>query len=217
MTNSQKTSHNGRFASLLSGKRPALHIWDTALLETPDYVVTPTRGSIVQDWLLVVPKRPALNFAEIRIRTGRDPLSDMRHLLNKLGVSKYVWFEHGAAKMESDVGCGVDYAHLHVISTPQFSFDDFKQNVEDSSSRKWSDIFSSHPIYGALTPEVDYYAFGDADFGCHFSGCNLGRQFFRKVVASLVGKSGEWDYNLFEHVDNIEATIGHFSRLADAA
>jgi hypothetical protein len=216
MTEKHGTANEGRFASLLSGKQPALNIWDTVVFETTEYLVSPTKGSIVTDWLLFIPKLSALNFAQVRDHSGRDPFCDVREVLTEIGVSEYIWFEHGAGGTNSEVGCGVDYAHIHLLIAPEFSLDDFRLAVEASSSDGWLKA-KSDLVYKDLDPATDYYAFGDAQQSYWLAGSSLGRQFFRKVVGSLAGKTNEWDYNLFDHSENVKVTIGHFSRLAKAA
>jgi hypothetical protein len=64
-----------RFRELLCGhyycQRAA---YDQVLLETHDCVVAPTLGSIVPNWLLIVPRRPAVNFRVWQAATRMDPV-----------------------------------------------------------------------------------------------------------------------------------------------
>jgi ATP adenylyltransferase len=204
---------NGRFASLLQGQQASSEVWDTVLLETDEFIVAPTKGSIIPDWLLLIPKRPALNYAEI-VRSG---LSNPIEFGATIASENFVWFEHGASHLGSEVGCGVDYAHVHLLLNPEFSMSMFAAEVAELSSRHlWGDVKTAE-VYASVSASEDYYAFGDASNARLLTGKNLGRQFFRKVVANLVGEPDAWDYRSFPFDQNVMQTIRRFSQYQNAA
>jgi diadenosine tetraphosphate (Ap4A) HIT family hydrolase len=94
-------------------------LWDTPLFESRSFVAIPTVGALVEGWLLVVPKTAALSFA--RLSTGQ--LSELGEFLDEIvpfiesAYGPVSVFEHGPAIANSSVGCGVDYAHLHLVPT----------------------------------------------------------------------------------------------------
>src|SRR4051794_24981619 len=97
----------GRFAALLADSFFVRKAYDRPLLATPDWVVAPTLGAIVPNWLIAVPRLPALNFRSWRRGTGFDPSDIVEKIGGHLGLSTHriLWFEHGPKELGTDVGC----------------------------------------------------------------------------------------------------------------
>lgn len=100
----------GRFAGLLAEGVCPRPSYDEVLLETHGCAVTPTLGSILRNWLLVIPRSPAINFARWQAATGVQPCDPIQAILAKHGIAsnRVIWFEHGPSEGGTDVGCGVD-------------------------------------------------------------------------------------------------------------
>src|ERR1039457_3903387 len=81
-TEGEKTN-GGRFGFLKPSGECAQPIYDQILFETGGCVVTPTLGSIVPNWLLIVPRSPVLNFAQWSRTTGRSPLQLIKSVMAK--------------------------------------------------------------------------------------------------------------------------------------
>jgi len=199
------SSHEPRFARLLEGS--SRFVWDKVLLDGPDFVVAPTRGSIVPNWVMVIPKQHTLNFASQAMLMEVDPYFLASGVAKALGAtSDWIWFEHGASHRESEVGCGVDHAHLHILLSPNFTFSEFADEVFASSDDVWQEKSPDH-TYESLDGATSYYAFGNSQRGMSKVGVSLGRQFFRKAVAKIAKVPSEWDYNLFPHETNVAETV----------
>ena len=63
----------GRFSSLLSRHVCPKPLYDEVLARLHNCVVTPTLGSIIPNWLLIIPEEPILNFSEWKTRFGISP------------------------------------------------------------------------------------------------------------------------------------------------
>src|SRR5258706_7191524 len=113
----------GRFSSLLSKHGCPKPLYDEVLARLHNCVVTPTLGSIIPNWLLIIPEEPVLHFSKWNTRFGVSPERVVNDLLHQRGIhpDRAVWFEHGPARAGSLVGCGVDHAHLHVLIDAPFS------------------------------------------------------------------------------------------------
>lgn len=182
--------------------------WNTVVLETDDFVLTPTLGSVVPNWLLLWPKQPYLSCLEWK---GADADLDevARNALSQLDApmpDNYIWFEHGCAKHGSLTGCGVNHAHLHILLDPYFSLEQFHSTVEQflEDQRSGKSISKTH----ASSFGGDYHCYG-GNGKTHIprgSG-ELGSQFFRKVVASLANETENWDYRKHPFEVNVQRTL----------
>lgn len=199
---------HGRFSALLSENCPK-PIYDQALFGSPECVVTPTLGSILPNWLLVIPRRRFLNFAAWSRKTSTDPSMLVSSIAAQLDIEakRIIWFEHGAASVGSTIGCGVEHAHLHLLIDAPFTYGDIVAEVERSSRLPWQ----AAPVVGAysLLPSRQSYLLLSAGKEAVLSAGadEVGSQFFRRAVARLVGNADSWDYRLHPHLDNVRQTV----------
>jgi ATP adenylyltransferase len=206
---------SGVFA--LNGEKPKSH--NLIIAEEHGSVIVPTLGSIIPNWLLAIPRRYSMSFREHAQATGENPIRTVRSVSKRFGFKFFdvVWFEHGADIHGSETGCGVDYAHLHILLAPQFTLREMSNSVFGSTRVEWR-CHTADAAYQHLSKNGNYYVFGSGD-SCfvHDSGCALGSQFFRRQVAKLVGKPQAWDYRVFPFHENIELTLRLTSELSKAA
>lgn len=196
-----------RFERLLDAGSHSQPIWNTVLTETPDYVVVPTLGSIVPSWHLVIPRVASLNIHE-HLTTLKE--SDIRKVLAPVVQARrfgqVLWFEHGPRHAGSVVGCGTDYAHLHVVLDSPFSISEFH-----SAAQEFLPSWTTHntgDAYSKLCPSREYYAFGNLQSAfVSYADTRPTSQLFRKVIARLVGKQHEWDYRQYDHEGCVRQTI----------
>ena len=208
----------GRFAVLLADAIGP-ETYDRPLMKTRDWVVAPTLGAIVPNWLIVVPRRPALNFRSWHEKTGTNPAAIVSDLCEHLSLAadKVLWFEHGPKIVGTEVGCGVDYAHLHLILDPAFSFETFMERVEESSSLDWQQS-SPKEAYSRLTGRNSYLVIGMGNHVKITEGVEqTGSQFLRRMVAAAIGQAEMWNYRHHPHHANIARTVETFRALESAA
>ncbi|WP_448657766.1 hypothetical protein ACPVPU_09845 [Sphingomonas sp. CJ99] len=211
----EMASGKHRFAALLSGRGDTAY--DRPLLETKDWIVAPTLGAIVPGWLLVIPRRAATSFREWTARSGLVPLSAVVDVAAHLGLAmnEIIWFEHGPATAGTVVGCGLDYAHMHMIIRPQFDFDAFAATAHAMTDLEWHNS-EAHDAYTRVGTS-SYFIAGSGDSAMIATEVETaGSQFFRRVAASLIEDGESWDYRSHPHSKNIQGTIEMFSRLEDA-
>ena len=209
----------GRFAMLLDGEAGVRAVFDRPLLDHKDWVAAPTLGAIVPDWLIVVPRQPALNFRSWQEQRNSAPEAIIDELCAHLGltVEEIIWFEHGPSELGSVVGCGTDYAHLHLLLRPGFTFQTFLDQAISMSELAW-DRTEAESAYLSLPSEASYLVTGSGDQAAWASDVDaVGSQFFRRVVGSLSRQAERWDYKRYPHADNIGQTIETFRNLESAA
>lgn len=205
-------SIGSRFDQLLAPDPIDRSLWNTVLAKTTDYLVVPTLGSIVPHWHLVIPRDPSINFHDHLVaKRSRDIRRVIAPIMEARSPKQLLWFEHGPRFPGSVVGCGTDYAHLHVILDAPFSYSEF-QTAAGELRANWEE-FDTESAYGEIDTGAEYYAFGD--LATAFVSQGGGRptsQLFRKVVANLVGKSDQWDYRLFPHEECVRSTIRRWGK-----
>jgi ATP adenylyltransferase len=202
-----------RFCRLFERATKKKPPYDQILADIGSAVVVATLGSIIPNWLLLIPKMPALNFRSWQDGHSEGAMALLQEVSSRLGIeeSKLLWFEHGAATAGSTTGCGVDYAHLHLIIDPDFTFEEFRSAVFQLSQDNWNHVDHYSP-YAKMSSEGDYYVFGQGQdaYASAFTN-SLGSQFFRRVIAGLAGKENEWDYKTFPHLEHVDVSVRNFS------
>ena len=209
----------GRFDAILRepAEKRALH--NQPLFECQDWLVVPTLGAIVPNWLIVLPRQPALCLRSWKGRYGKEPRDMVRTLSAHLDTyyDDLVWFEHGPSHTQSSIGCGTDYAHLHVLFYPTFSFASFARHIIRHSMLEWTTTHSDR-VYEELPYEGSYLMAASGDVSVFVSQVEcLGSQYFRRIVSLLSDRVGAWDYRRFPHMDNIKRTVENFRALETAS
>ncbi len=203
-----------RFRELLCGHNRERATYDQVLLETHECVVAPTLGSIVPNWLLVVPRRSVVTFREWQAITCMDPVWLVGEILAKLEIEaeRAIWFEHGPFAKGSPVGCGVDHAHLHVLVDAPFSFEQFAALAVENARADWRRS-SVREAYKSISAGCSYLVGGSLNEAVLAEDVEtVGSQFFRRVIAQLVGKPDQWNYKLHAHLENVQRTVSAFNR-----
>jgi hypothetical protein len=181
-------------------------IWDSVLFDLGEDIVVPTLGSIVPNWLLIIPKTEFLNYKQVSLRRDFDPVRLVSALRDSwpAAADKLVWFEHGPQQTGTTMGCGLDYAHIHVLIDPKFSLQELiaTANIQEPTL-SWR-AFS----YDQLPSSERYLIAGDLrrTYSATVSSA-LPSQFLRRVVAQISGKPERWDYRVWSHVRNIRTTL----------
>lgn len=205
-----------RFQRLISGSSSSP--FDKILYANDGFVVAPTVGSIVPNWLLIIPTSWDLNFRRAMLTTGVDPIALIDHLASHLGLneSEFFWFEHGPKERDSVVGCGLDHAHIHFIFKPTIEFPEFVKKAKRRSGKRWK-LVSAQKAYDEFEPTESYLIAGHAGKAIYTTDVeDTGSQFFRKIIAEADGAYDEWNYKLRPFENNVKETIGAFESLSQA-
>jgi ATP adenylyltransferase len=208
-----------RYEALLRGGLSPLAKHDRPLLARAEWLVAPTLGSIVPNWLLLIPRDPTLNFREWADLNRRRPLQLLRDVRLHLGLraDEIVWFEHGPCRTGTSIGCGLDHAHIHILIRPCFSFLSFMEKARSLSDLDWTAGEYDDPYY-LLAGGSSYLIAGCGESTIIAQGVEAtGSQFFRRVVGALVDVGDAWDYRQYPHTHNVYETIRTFRSLESAA
>ena len=208
--NGQLMKNNCTFCAKLDRRSVELKpcIWDQVLFESPNFVVVPTVGAITEGWLLIVPRRHYLCFGGLE----KELLPELDTLRNDVGrvleacYGPVAIFEHGPAEPKQPVGCSVDHAHLHILSTTLDLFggvrDVFPQDLCWKALNDFSDLMAVHK--SGLPYLYVEQPIGTARWASH---PDFESQIFRKVIARNVGTPERFDWRDFPEQPIVESTV----------
>jgi ATP adenylyltransferase len=189
----------------------ARNFWDVPVFESKDFAALPTVGALVEGWLLIVPKAPAISFAKLSNSQFAELevfLSDIVSVMESVYGTVSV-FEHGPSTQGSCIGCGVDYAHLHIVPV---QCDLLAEARRIAPNIKWKEIPSLEAVSSCIESENGYW-FLKQDFrsdACYIGTAVDGKptsQLFRKVIAASIGCPSAYDWKQHLGEQNIIATV----------
>jgi ATP adenylyltransferase len=187
--------------------------YNKVLFESDNFIVIPSLGSLLPGWLLIIPKHFSLNLSQL----NKNELQELDDLalacelkLKEKFPSEVVRFEHGPAISQSKVGCGVDYAHLHIVPV---NFD----LIEGLETRlnvhyQWLEIESIQSL--TSVPQDSDYLYYRNSANRHFvtHQKDIQSQLFRRVIAHQLSTPEAFDWKRFPQVDTVEETIKNLSQ-----
>jgi ATP adenylyltransferase len=191
--------------NLVSARTP--DFWNKALLETANFVAIPSLGSLVEGWLLIVPKKHFICMGALpvellgELRRTKDAVASA--LMRRYG--EVCAFEHGPHSSNRQIGCGVDHAHLHILP---LDFD-LKQAAEPfmPPDARWEagDFDTCRAVFA---DDRDYH-YIEQPLGCGriATSCGLGSQIFRKAIAAHLGVPDEFGWRNYPRLEVISKTI----------
>ena len=199
------TQQARRFDWVLKGlPRGPRNPFDVDLFSYDEVAVTPTVGALTAGWLLLVPRITACCMADLGIPLRQRVIliaGEVRDAM-KVFPGRTVLFEHGARRVGSATGCGVDQAHLHLVNMEN---DLMKSVVSGDPDFHWAPVSASDP-WKEIDRDLEYYLI--SDFRTAFVSYSVtGKsQYFRKAVARELSRPTEWDYRLFTNEQNARTT-----------
>lgn len=194
------------FCDNLSREKPQAP-WDRILFDSGNFVICPTKGSLVPGWLLVIAKSHLLCsgalgtefFPELEATILRA--QDM--VTSHFGEATI--FEHGPCASGTALGCGIDHLHIHVVP---LSFSLKEAARRSFPAIEWSPLRSLLDTTQLFDSQQGYAAVQEP--GDHLYYCRPPRnvrQFFRRVIAAQEHVPDEFDYSIFPYPSNALRTV----------
>lgn len=186
--------------------------FDQPIRETTNFVVLPSLGSIVQGWILVVPKIPVQTFHELpaALKNECNALVHEMRIEVKTRFGDVYIFEHGGGK-GSPIACGVDQAHLH-LAPLKF---DLVSACQEERSVDWQRTCGfSLPFNSVQSSEEYLYAATEYETVIGYVKAPVS-QWFRRLIASKTGITDSWNYREHPFHSNIQSTIRAFQGNVD--
>jgi ATP adenylyltransferase len=190
--------------------------WDRPVFESRNFVAIPSLGSLVEGWLLLVPKEHFISMGALPDRLFPE-MEEMKrtvsaHVSNEYG--QVTVFEHGPVSGNRKVGCSVDHAHLHIVP---LGFDlAAAARPFMPHDAEWS-AASLNECRKAYQSGRDYLYFeqplGTGWISAHR---NFGSQVFRKAIASQIGRPDEFNWRQHPELAIVARTIDVFAHAVNS-
>jgi len=183
--------------------------YNEVLFESDNFVVLPSLGALVEGWLLVVPKKYALCFGELEFELFAE-LDNLiftvrNNLQDKYG--EFVVFEHGASIQNTLAGCGVDYAHLHMVPI-QIDLIKGLNLLPANPSYVWHTAPSLSETRKYFKEGRQYLLVQNPSQKLQITHSKeIPSQLFRKVIAAFLNVPDKFDWKVHSENINIEKTI----------
>jgi ATP adenylyltransferase len=196
-----------RFCGAQSRETPTTFPWDHRLVETDRFVALPSKGALVPGWVLLVPRVHVLSLSELSDDASTELEVLQTEVTRKLSSAfgKVSKFEHGATTAGTSFGCGIDHAHLHLVALP------FDLATEVRRARPDWDWQASQPPWKQAPAATPYIALSNDGGWMEARPDSMPKQFFRRVIATALNLSAEYDYDLFPRPESADTCV---SRLA---
>lgn len=193
------------------GKVQAKPSFDVPLYQSDHFVVLPTLGAVVPGWVLAVPRRRMPNLSRLNDVESEELVALVRRTSSRISaVGDVFCFEHGG-QADSILNCGVDQAHLHIAP---LSFDLVSAAI-DEPDVDWAVARDPAP-----KPDVEEDSGGYLSVSDLQGRAYVGRprtevsQWFRRLIATRLGKADFWDYRSHPMLDNVGRTASLVGRLS---
>ena len=188
-------------------------LWNTVLFECESFVALPSVGALVEGWLLVVPKSPALSIGTLSLGDRMQLIEFVRSVVPQLEArfGSVAAFEHGPSASNCAIGCGVDYAHLHLVPT---DCDLLQEASAKAPGINWQPAHSLLDTAVVSRRGLSYiflqqpFDSGTAYIG---TGDELPSQLFRRVIAEHIGVPHRYDWKINPGVEMIARTVSSLS------
>ncbi len=191
--------------------------WDNPIFESRNFVALPSLGSLVEGWLLLVPKEHFISMGALPEELVAE-MEDMKakisaHVGNEYG--EICVFEHGPAFPSRKVGCSVDHAHLHIVP---LGFDiaqavrPFMPHDAAWRTASWSECWEAHR--GGKDYLYLEQPLGHGHISTH---SDFGSQVFRKAIASQIGRPDDFNWREYPELQTVSRTINVFAHATYSA
>jgi diadenosine tetraphosphate (Ap4A) HIT family hydrolase len=190
--------------------------WNEPLFESPNFVVLPSLGALVEGWLLLVPKKHFICMGALPDSIAAE-MQEMKHILCS-DLQQYYGqvcaFEHGPSRPNLSLGCGVDHAHLHVVPV---KFDLASAVIPFlPKDVLWSKAGLKECRVAFARGED--YLYLEQPIGAGRIAIHKGfeSQLFRRAIATRIGTPNQFNWREYPQFPNVAATI-HKVRASDGS
>ncbi len=211
MLNVPDLQTNDRACGLCAAVARPLTLWDQPLFESANFLAVPSLGSIVDGWVLVVPRQHFISMGALPADLALELVEFRNHVVTQLetAYSDICAFEHGPCGPGRPVGCGVDHAHLHLVP---LRFDLANAAISFlPEGVKWANA-SLDDCREAFEKRLDYlFVEQPIGRGKIAIASKFGSQVLRRAIASASGAADKFDWRQHPNPQNIEKTISNLS------
>ena len=138
------------------------NICNTIIDETDEFFITPTKGSIVDGYILIIPKSHILSMSQLT-STQKDNLTQIKNKYREIFKKVYgrypICFEHGSYSEDTkSSSSSIKHAHLHIVN---HNFTNEQNIIKSLNMNKVSehDFFKNKNknYISYISPQNEYY------------------------------------------------------------
>ena len=183
---------------------------DQILSVGPHVVLTPTLGTLVPGYLMVVTGENLTSMGALgpsRLPALESWLTSRLSQLEPV-FGKYLVFEHGSGKSRRDAPSGacIIHAHLHLVPANDALITSLRQALAWRPLASFSDLASFADRN---------YTFLESEAGMFIeTGIDLPGQWIRRQVARSIGRSGQYDWGVFSGEEELQETLSRMPQFA---
>jgi diadenosine tetraphosphate (Ap4A) HIT family hydrolase len=177
------------------------------IFETEHFVVFPTLGCLVVNYLLIVPKKHYLSMCYIDSSIKEEFIGLVDKFRNLFRKEYGFWplvFEHGASIHDTNKGgCCVFHAHTHIVPHKLSTSVNMVEVLELTRISKYDDFFD-------MAYDVPYLFFVNNDNEIYLrtsTNSVVPSQIIRKWIAKDLNIADEWDWRQYPFDKNMITTI----------
>lgn len=201
-----------KFDWIVEGRAAPHPTWDKILVENQSFVAFASLGSLVPGWMLIVPRRRALNLAAVHNELSEDfgnIRRRVRSVLERRFSGRVFEFEHGPSQLGGLLGCGVEQAHLHMVP---LDFDLIGAIAAEGPAGRAGQPDNASP-WAAIDPDRDYWIARDVadDRSVVVYPDVPVSQGIRKIIAARTGAKESWNYRSAPFLENVTETQRAFA------
>lgn len=176
---------------------------DQILSVGPSVVLTPTLGTLVPGYLMVVTTEHLTSVGALGTSRLPELQSWLRSRLAQLEpvFGQYLVFEHGSGKSRRDAPSGacIVHAHLHLVPANDSLIALLRQSLAWRALASFSDLANfADQNYAFLETEAGRYISTEID---------LPGQWIRRQVAQSIGRSDYYDWGVFSGEEELQETL----------
>jgi diadenosine tetraphosphate (Ap4A) HIT family hydrolase len=179
-------------------------IFDKIIWNNEDFVIVPAKGSLVEGYLLIIPRKHYHSMAHLPSKQMSDLARIKSAVRGRLETcfGNPIFFEHGPVCKTNPVGSCIDHAHLHCVPFKEDLVPIMQELYDLKRISKYCDIAE------ALTVDQSYmYYESQAEEQFVFFSTTVPSQYFRKIIAVKLGIPYEWDWSSFEFEEKAASTL----------
>lgn len=183
------------------------------LVETDNWYVVPTMGSLTVGYVLLVCKQHYLSLANIDRKLYLEMLnlktSIESVLFRQLGLH-CLTFEHGTSNPSIKGANSVDHVHVHVLPFKRPIWQDVASVMPNTNFEVVNNYEELYTGWQNKPPDT-YLLFQDVDQKIYYisDASNMPSQMFRKCLAPHLGMDC-WDWRRENYSDNMVRTMNLF-------
>jgi len=192
--------------SSLKSKGPR-RSWDEPLFQSENFVALPSLGSVVQGWVLIVPRPHFICMGALPQGLSAEINNLKWQVAGTLGsiYGDLCAFEHGPSTRGRQAGCGVDHAHLHLVPVHFDLISSASPYLPSDTQWRDGDISDCRTAFRGGQD----YLYVEQPFGCGRIAVHdkFGSQIFRKAISARLGFPNRFDWRDHPNLENVTRTV----------